>query len=287
MSFANAILQGVMLGGLYALYATGLSLIFGVMRLVNVAHGDLIGVAAFVGLLVVGGLQVHPLVSLVIVVPVMFVLGYGLQRLLFNRTLGGDVLTPLLVSFGLSVMIQNGLLELFSADSHKLSAGSLEAMSIQLPGGLALGVLPALMLAVAVAIIAGLELLLYRTELGRAFRATSDDPATAGLMGIDTARIFALAMAVAMAVVAVAGIFLAMRTSFSPASGPTRLLFAFEAVVIGGLGSLWGTLAGGIILGVAQTVGAQLDPGLQILAGHLAFIVVLLLRPHGLYPKVA
>lgn len=287
MSWANAILQGVMLGGLYALYATGLSLIFGVMRLVNIAHGDLIVLAAFVGLLVVGGLQVHPLVSLAIVVPVMFVLGYGLQRLLFNRTLGGDVLTPLLVSFGLSVIIQNGLLELFSADSHKLSAGSLEAMSIQLPGGLALGVLPALMLAVAVAIIAGLELLLYRTELGRAFRATSDDPGTAGLMGIDTARIFALAMAIAMAVVAVAGIFLAMRTSFSPASGPTRLLFAFEAVIIGGLGSLWGTLAGGIILGVAQTVGAQLDPGLQILAGHLAFILVLLLRPQGLYPKVA
>lgn len=287
MSFANAILQGVMLGGLYALYATGLSLIFGVMRLVNIAHGDLIVLAAFVGLLVVGGLHVHPLVSLAIVVPVMFALGYGLQRLLFNRTLGGDILTPLLVSFGLSVIIQNGLLELFSADSHKLSAGSLEAMSIQLPGGLALGVLPALMLAVAVAIIAGLELLIYRTELGRAFRATSDDAGTAGLMGIDTARIFALAMAIAMAVVAVAGIFLAMRTSFSPASGPTRLLFAFEAVIIGGLGSLWGTLAGGIILGVAQTVGAHLDPGFQILAGHLAFILVLLLRPQGLYPKVA
>ena len=287
MNWINAVLQGVMLGGLYALFATGLSLIFGVMRLVNIAHGDLIVLAAFLGFAVVGLLPLHPLLSLVIVVPVMAAIGYALQRGILNRTLGADILPPLLVTFGLSVIIQNALLQVFSANSRKLPAGALETMSVQLPGGLAIGVLPLLMLAVAVVVIGGLQFLFYRTELGRAFRATSDDQSTARLMGIDNAHIFGLAMALALGVVAVAGIFLAMRTNFDPSSGPARLLFAFEAVIIGGLGNLWGTLAGGVILGVAQTVGAELDPGYQILAGHLAFLLVLLARPQGLFPKVA
>lgn len=287
MNLANAVLQGVLLGGLYALFATGLSLIFGVMRLVNIAHGDLIVLAAFMALAIVGALHLHPLLSLVIVVPAMFALGYGLQRLVLNRTLGKDILPPLLVTFGLSVIIQNGLLQLFSADARKLPAGGLEAMSLQLPGGLAVGVLPLLTLVVAVLIIGGLQFVFYRTELGRVFRATSDDQDTARLMGIDNAHVFALAMALALAVVAVAGVFLGMRTNFDPSSGSLRLLFAFEAVIIGGLGNLWGTLAGGVILGLAQTIGAELDPGYQILAGHLAFLAVLLIRPQGLLPKVA
>ncbi len=283
----NAILQGVMVGGLYALLAAGLSLIFGVMGLVNIAHGDLIVLAGYVALVAVNATGVHPLLSLVIVVPVMAALGYALQRLVLNRVVGPDILPPLLVTFGLSVIIQNALLQVFSADSQKMQAGALETMSIPLPGGLAIGVLPLLMFAVAVAVIGALQLLFYRTELGRAFRATSDDRETAQLMGIDQSHLFAVAMAIALAVCALAGVFLGIRSIFDPSSGPPRLLFAFEAVIIGGLGSLWGTLAGGVILGVAQGIGAEIDPGWQVLAGHLVFLAVLVARPRGLFARAA
>ena len=287
MLWLNVILQGVLTGGLYAMFAAGLSLIFGVMRLVNIAHGDLIVLAAYVALMATTALGVNPLVSLIVVVPAMAVIGYALQRGLFNRTLGEDLLPPLLVTFGLSIIIQNGLLELFTADSRKLQAGAIEVATMQVTQGLWIGVLPLLQFAVAVGVIAGLQLLFYRTALGRAFRATSDDPAVAQLMGLDTRHIFALAMALSLAVVAIAGVFLAVRSNFDPAIGPARLIFGFEAVIIGGLGNLWGTLAGGVILGVSQAIGAQIDPGWQLLAGHIAFLVILALRPQGLFPKVS
>jgi len=281
----NAVLQGVMVGGLYALLAAGLSLIFGVMRLVNLAHGDLIVLAGYVALVAVNATGMHPLLALIVVVPLMAALGYALQRVVLNRVIGPDILPPLLVTFGLSVIIQNALLVGFSADSQKLQAGSLETMSIALPGGLAVGVLPLLMFAVAVAVIGGLQLLFYRSELGRAFRATSDDRETAQLMGIDHSHLFAVAMAIALAVCGLAGVFMGVRSIFDPSSGPPRLLFAFEAVIIGGLGSLWGTLAGGVILGVAQGIGAEIDPGWQVLAGHLVFLAVLVARPQGLFAR--
>jgi branched-chain amino acid transport system permease protein len=287
MDWANTILQGVLLGGLYALFAAGLSLIFGVMRLVNIAHGDLIVLAAYLALVVTATLGIGPLASLLVVVPLMAAIGYALQRLLLNRTLGEDLLPPLLVTFGLSVIIQNGLLELFSADSRRLQAGPIEVASLDLAGsGLAVGLLPLLQFVLAVAVIAGLQALFYRTALGHAFRATSDDQAVARLMGLDNRHVFALAMALSLAVVALAGVLLAVRTNFDPSIGPARLIFGFEAVIIGGLGSLWGTLAGGVLLGVAQAVGAKLDPGWQILAGHLLFLLVLAVRPEGLFPKV-
>jgi len=286
VDWVNTILQGVLLGGLYAMFAAGLSLIFGVMRLVNIAHGDLIVLAAYIALSTVSALGINPLISLVIVVPVMALIGYVLQRGLLNRTLGDDLLPPLLVTFGLSVIIQNGLLEIFTADSVKLDAGQVEIASIPVGGGLAVGVLPLIQLVLAVVIIAGLQWLFYRTALGRAFRATSDDSAVAQLMGLNNAHVYGLAMALSLAIVAVAGVLLAVRANFDPSLGPARLIFGFEAVIIGGLGSMWGTLAGGIILGVAQTVGAQLDPGWNLLAGHIAFLVVLALRPQGLFPKV-
>jgi branched-chain amino acid transport system permease protein len=286
MDWINTILQGVLLGGLYALFAAGLSLMFGIMRLVNIAHGDLIVLAAYLGLVVVDTLGLHPIASLVIVVPAMFVLGYVLQRWLLNYTLGTDILPPLLVTFGLSIIIQNALLEIFSADSRRLQMGALETASLHLGPNLAVGWFPLIVFLSAVGVIAALELLLYRTKLGRAFRAVSDDPDTARLYGVNNRTVFALATAVALAVVSIAGVFLAIRTNFDPSIGPARLLYAFEAVIIGGLGSLWGTLAGGVILGIAQSVGAALDPGWEILAGHVAFLLVLLLRPRGLFPKL-
>jgi len=286
MDWLNIILQGVLVGGLYAMFAAGLSLIFGVMRLVNIAHGDLIVLAAYLALVVTETLGINPLLSLAIVVPLMAAIGYGLQRGILNRTLGPDLLPPLLVTFGLSIIIQNGLLELFTADSRKLQAGPIEVDSIQLGGGIAVGTLPLIQFVVALAVIAALQFMFYRTAVGRAFRATSDDPAVARLVGLDNAHVFGLAMAVSLAVVAIAGVFLAVRANFDPAIGPARLIFGFEAVIMGGLGSMWGTLAGGIILGVAQAIGAQIDPGWQLLAGHIAFLVVLAVRPEGLFPKI-
>jgi branched-chain amino acid transport system permease protein len=283
----NIILQGVLVGGLYAMFAAGLALIFGVMRLVNIAHGDLIVLAAYVALVVTTNTGIDPLTALVLVVPIMALVGYALQRGLLNFTLGDDLLPPLLVTFGLSIIIQNGLLELFTADSHRLQAGPIEVASVQLLPGVWLGLLPLIQFVVAVAVIGGLQLLFYRTALGRAFRATSDDQPVAQLMGLDTRHVFAMAMALSMAVIAIAGVFLAVRANFDPAIGPARLIFGFEAVVIGGLGSMWGTLAGGIILGVSQAIGAQINPGWQVLAGHIVFLVILAVRPQGLFPKVS
>ncbi len=284
MIWLDTILQGVLLGGLYALFAAGLSLVFGIMRLVNLAHGDLIVLAAYLILVLVAGLGLNPFIAVLVAAPAMFAIGWLLQRFVLNRTLGEDILPPLLVTFGLSIVLQNALLEGFSADSQRIALGPLETASVSL-GPINLGVMPLLTFASAILVILGLNRLFYRTAIGRAFRATSDDATTASLMGIRPDRVFATATGVAMLVVTIAALYLGTRANFDPSIGPARLIYAFEAVIIGGLGSLWGTLAGGIIIGVAQTVGAAINPEWQILAGHIAFLVVLLIRPRGLFPR--
>ena len=286
MDWVNAVLQGILLGDLYALFAAGLSLIFGVMRLVNIAHGDLIILSAFIGLTVTEALGSSPFISLAFVMVFMALLGYSLQRTLLNRTIGSDILPPLLVTFGLSIIIQNVLLEIYTADSQKLNAGSIETQSIEIFGEINLGVLPCIMFVTSVLIIGGLQYIFYRTPLGRAFRATSDNPEIAQIMGLNKSHIFGMAMALSLTVVAVAGIFLGIRTSFDPSIGPGRLIFGFEAVIIGGLGNLWGTLIGGVLLGVSQSIGAQINPGWQLLAGHIMFLIVLAVRPKGFFPRV-
>lgn len=287
MEWINALVQGILLGGLYALLATGLSLVFGVMRLVNLAQGDLTILAAFLSLSLVEATGINPIAGLVVIVPGMMVTGYVLQRFILDRTLDRGVLPPVLVTFGLAVILQNALLGVYSADSQGLDAGAIEGASLRLADQLAIGWFPLTTLIVAVVILFGLQLLISRTELGRAFRATSDDADGARLMGINVRHIYGLAMAIALGTVAIAGVFLGIRTTFGPLDGPVRLIFAFEAVVIGGLGSLWGTLAGGIVLGVAQAVGNQVNPAFQLLAGHLVFLVVLAFRPAGLFPSAA
>jgi branched-chain amino acid transport system permease protein len=287
MEWINAIVQGVLVGGLYALFAAGLSLIFGVMRLVNVAHGDFIVGAGYLAYVVIHATGLHPLTSLLLVAPLAALAGYGLQHTILNRTLGKDILPPLLVTFALSVIIQNGLLAAFTSDSRKLDAGVLETASVNVLPGVAIGYFPLLVFVTAVAVIAALQFMFYNTGLGRAFRATSDDAEMAQLMGLDTNRVYASAMALCLAVVAIAGVYLAIRSNFDPFMGPGRLIIGFEAVIIGGLGNLWGTLAGGVILGVAQGLGAEIDPGWQVLAGHIAFLVVLAIRPKGLFPRIS
>lgn len=280
----DTIMQGILLGGLYALFAAGLSLVFGIMRLVNLAHGDLIVLSAYLILVIASAFGLHPFLAVLVAAPVMFAAGWLLQTHVLNRVLGDDLLPPLLVTFGLSVVIQNGLLEGFSANSQKLSAGSIETQSLRL-GSLSLGIMPLLTLATAVLVIFALNRLFYTTALGRAFRATSDDTVTARLMGIRPNRIFAIATGLALVVSCIAAVYLGTRANFDPSIGPARLLYAFEAVIIGGLGSLWGTLAGGIVIGLAQAIGAAVNPEWQILAGHLAFVAVLLVSPRGLFPR--
>ncbi|MBI5900892.1 MAG: branched-chain amino acid ABC transporter permease [Rhodocyclales bacterium] len=285
MNILDTIMQGLLLGGLYALFATGLSLAFGIMRFVNIAHGDFIVLGAFASLALIQWLPMHPLLTLLIVLPALAVMGYWAQRLVYNRTLGRDIMPPLLVTFGLSVMLQNGLLEMFSGDSRRLDAGDLTTASIDLGGGLAIGVFPLITLVIAIALLAGLQYLFSRTAIGRALRATSDDPEIVQLMAVDSRKVYGVAMAIASATVGLAGVILGMTKAFDPLLGPPQLLFAFEAVIIGGLGSLWGTLAGGMVLGVAQAVGFRFDPGWGILFGHLAFMAILLVKPQGLFPK--
>jgi len=285
MEWLNVVVQGVLLGGLYAMLATGLSLVFGVMRLVNLAQGDLTILAAFLSLSLVQLTGMNPLLTLVVVVPVMMLLGALMQRLLLDRTLNRGPLPPLLVTFGIAIVLQNVLLTMYTADSRGLDVGALEGQGIRVNDQISIGVFALLTLLVAVAVLVGLQLLLSHTALGRALRATSDDTDAARIVGIDDRRIYMTATALAMGTVAIGGVFLGIRTTFGPLDGPARLIFAFEAVIIGGLGSLWGTLVGGIALGIAQTVGSQINPADGILAGHLLFLTVLAVRPQGLFAR--
>ncbi|OGA68007.1 MAG: ABC transporter permease [Betaproteobacteria bacterium RIFCSPLOWO2_12_FULL_68_20] len=267
------------------MFAMGLALIWGVMRLVNLAHGDFILLGAYAALVLAESTGLHPLAAAPLVIAVLALGGYWLQRGVLNATLGKGLLPPLLVTFGLSIVIQNLLLEGFSADSKALRAETLTTASLRLGESIAVGWFPLGVFVAALVLVLALQLLFSRTALGREMRAASDDPETVQLMGVDQRHTYALAMALALALMALAGVLLGMRTSFSPTDGPAYLLFAFEAVVIGGLGSFWGTFAGGILLGVAQTVGFRIDPGWGLLFGHLVFLAVLLIRPQGLFPR--
>jgi branched-chain amino acid transport system permease protein len=282
VSWVNAIIQGILLGGLFALFACGLSLLFGTMKVINLAHGDLAVVAAFLAVEIVPATHVPAVWSFVIVVPIFIVLGYIGQRTLIQVSLDRGALTTLLVTFGLSVVIENLLLQLFSADSHSLNIGSLVSKSIRLNDQISIAYLSIAIFVLAVVLLLGLQYFLSRSRTGRMIRAVADDPEAAQLVGIDYRHIFGIAAAIAFGTVALAGLAFGMYSSFAPSTGASRLLFAFEAVVIGGLGSLWGTLLGGIILGLAQAIGAQIDPSLQVLAGHMVFLVALAIRPQGL-----
>lgn len=282
MSWVNAIVQGILVGGLFALFACGLSLLFGTMKVINLAHGDLAVVAAFLAVELAPVTHIPVVWSFLIVVPIFVVLGYVGQRTLIQASLNRGPLTTLLVTFGLSVVIENLLLQAFSADSHSLNIGSLATRSIHITDQIQVAYLSIAIFVVAVVVLLGLQYFLSRTRTGRMIRAVADDPEAAQLVGIDYRHIFGIAASIAFATVALAGLAFGTYSSFNPSTGGSRLLFAFEAVVIGGLGSLWGTLLGGIILGVAQAIGAHIDPSLQVLSGHLVFLVALAIRPEGL-----
>jgi branched-chain amino acid transport system permease protein len=289
MAWVNAIIQGVLTGGLYALFACGLSLMFGVMKVVNLAHGDLAVVAGYVAIGVIAVTHIPVLWSFVIVIPVMAVLGYGLQRTIIQGALDRSVLTTLMVTFGLSVVIENALLQFFTANSRAIGTNlSLVSASFTLGSQIQVAYLGVVIFAVAVAVLLGLQYFLSRSKYGRLIRAVADDREAAQQSGIDYRHVFGVAAAIAFGTVALAGIAYGMTSQLAPTAGTdTILLFAFAAVVIGGLGSLWGTLLGGVVLGVAQQIGAQINISDEFLAGYLVFLVVLVLRPQGLTVRKA
>ena len=282
MNWLNAIVQGVLLGGFFAISALGLSLVFGVMRIVNLAHGALMILAAYLAVATISATGASTWTSLLVVVPVMAAVGYVLQRLVLQRAIGISELAPLMVTFGISIMIPNALVELFSQDVRALPSGELATSSITV-GGISVGLLPLLTFAIAVVLIAALQVFLARTHPGRLMRAAADDSVVLRLMGVDNRRVYAQATAIAFATLALAGVLFGVRQGgVAPFDGQVTVLLAFETVIIGGLGSLWGTLLGGMVLGVAQTLGGEISPELPLLIGNLVFLAVLAFRPNGI-----
>jgi branched-chain amino acid transport system permease protein len=284
VTWLNAVIQGILLGGFYALFACGLSLLFGVMGIINLAHGDFAVIAGYVAVVLVPQTHLPMVFGFLVVVPVFALGGYVLQRTLFQSALSrGDPLTILLVTFGLSIITENALLQAFTSNGQSLDIGNLISDSVNPSNVISISDISLAVLIIAVVVLGGLQLMLSRTGIGRTIRAVADDREAAELVGINHRHVFGIAAAIALATVAMAGLASGMITEFAPATGTNNLLFAFEAVVIGGIGSLWGTLVGGIVLGVAQQIGAQINPAYQILAGHVVFLAVLAFRSRGLF----
>ena len=280
MIWVNQIVQGVMLGGYYALIACGLSFMFGVMRVINLAHGSLAVLAAFALFVLADRFGISPFIGFLIVVPAMAVLGWILQVAIIEKSSRAGMLIPILSTFGLAIVLDNLMFEQFGADTRSLAPyiGSLSYDSWAVNDDIYIGKLAALTFATAVILLGGLQLFLTHTPLGRAIRATAEDADTVGLIGINARTVNATATAIAMATVGITGGALAMRATFDPYAGAPQLIFAFEAAVIGGAGSLWGTLIGGIALGLAQSIGAQINPQGFLIGGHLVFLAILFTR---------
>ncbi len=286
MVWINQIIQGILLGGYYAMIACGLSFMFSVMRIINLAHGSLSIVAAFALWLIADRFGISPFSGLVLVLPAMALIGVALQRFVLEQSARGGPLVPILSTFGLTIVIENLLFEKFGADTRSLAPfiGSLSYDSWEIGDDIYIGQLAALTFVTAVVLLGGLQLLLSRTHLGRSIRATAEDGDTAGLVGVNARAVNAIATAIAMMTVGVAGAFLAMRATFDPYAGSPQLIFAFEAAVIGGAGSLWGTLIGGVVLGVAQSVGAKISPQGFLISGHVVFLAILFARVYAAGP---
>jgi branched-chain amino acid transport system permease protein len=285
MIWLNVLVQGALIGGFYALFACGLSLMFGVMKVINLAHGDMAVVAAYAAVFLAPKLGVDQLWAFVVIVPLFALVGYLLQRTLLQKAIDRDPFTTLLVTFGLSVVIENLLLEIYSSNGQSVNIGLLIVKAWQVNSVIYISYVSLVVLAVAVVVLGALQLFLSKTSNGRLIRAVADDREAAQLCGANYKHVFGVAASIAFATVALAGISFGMMTEFAPTSGGTNLLFAFEAVVIGGIGSLWGTLIGGVALGVAQQFGAHFNPAYQVLAGNALFLVVLAIRPQGLFGR--
>lgn len=284
MQWLDPVVQGVLLGGMYAQYALGMALMFGVMRIVNIAHGDVMILLSLIAVSLAGVLPIGNLVLVALIVPIAVTLGWLLQKLVLNKVVGEDPLPSLIATFGLSIALQNFMLEIWSADTRSLPNSEIASASFHI-GPLFVGVLPVIVLITALVLTGGLDAALRFTRFGRGLRAAAADTEAAAMTGVNPYQIYAMATAVAVGILGIAAVFAALRATVSPADGPAQLIYAFEAVIIGGMGSIWGAFLGAMVLGVAQAVGLRVDPGLGILFGHLVFLAVLAMRPQGLLAR--
>ncbi|MCP3369583.1 branched-chain amino acid ABC transporter permease [Bradyrhizobium cajani] len=284
MQWLDALIQGVLLGGMYAQYALGMALMFGVMRIVNIAHGDLMILLALTGISLAAAFSLGTLSLIVVLVPLAAALGWALQRGILNKVVGEDPLPSLIATFGLSIALQNLMLQIWSADTRSLRGGGLESASIDL-GGVYIGVLPVIVLVTAIVLTASLDFVIRGTRFGRGLRAAAADTEAAAMTGVNPKTIYAASTAIAVAILGIAAVFQSLRATVSPADGPAQLIYAFEAVIIGGMGSLWGAFVGSMVLGVAQAIGFRIDPGWGILFGHVIFLAALAIRPEGVMMK--
>ncbi|ESZ30128.1 branched-chain amino acid ABC transporter permease [Mesorhizobium sp. L2C084A000] len=284
MEWFDALVQGILLGGMYAQYALGMALMFGVMRIVNISHGDLVILLSLIGISIATAWGLGPLPVLIVLVPLAVLMGWVLQKAVLNRVVGSDPLPSLIATFGLSIALQNLMLQIWSANSRSLPGHGIESQSIEI-GGIYIGLLPLIVLAVATGLTWGLDLTLKRTRFGRALRAASADVEAAAMTGINPRAVYAMATAAAVGILGFAAVFQALRSTVAPADGPAQLIYAFEAVIIGGMGTVWGAFAGSMVLGISQAIGFRIDPGFGVLAGHIVFLVVLATRPQGLFGK--
>lgn len=284
MEWFDALVQGILLGGMYAQYALGMALMFGVMRIVNISHGDLVILLSLIGISMATAWGLGPLPVLIVLVPLAVLMGWVLQKAVLNRVVGSDPLPSLIATFGLSIALQNLMLQIWSANSRSLPGHGIESQSIEI-GGIYVGVLPLIVLAVATGLTWGLDLTLQRTRFGRALRAASADVEAASMTGINPRAVYAMATAAAVGILGFAAVFQALRSTVAPADGPAQLIYAFEAVIIGGMGTVWGAFAGSMVLGISQAIGFRVDPGFGVLAGHIVFLIVLATRPQGLFGK--
>ncbi|BDX02995.1 branched-chain amino acid ABC transporter permease [Marinomonas pontica] len=275
----NSLVQAILLGGYYALIACGLAFMFQVMRIINLAHGSLAILSAYLVWEITDALALSPFISVLMILPIMAIIGLLLQRVILERATKGGELLPVLTTFGLAIVIDNLLFQQFGANTRSLSPylGDLSWESYEV-FGLWIGKLPVIVLITAIVIIGGLDLILRFTPLGRQIRATAFDPDTAGLVGIDARKIAGISAAIAMMTVAISGTALGLRGTFDAYAGGPQLLFAFEATIIGGASSLWGVFMGGIILAIAQSIGALIHPQGFLLGGHFMFLIFLFAR---------
>lgn len=284
MQWLDALIQGVLLGGMYAQFALGMALMFGVMRIVNIAHGDVMILLSLIAVSVAGVLPGGNLALVVVIVPIGVAVGWILQKFILNKVVGADPLPSLIATFGLSIALQNLMMEIWSADTRSLPNSDIASASFQI-GPIYVGLLPVIVLICAFVITGGLDAVLRFTRFGRGLRAAAADTEAAAMTGVDPKRIYAIATAIAVGILGLAAIFAGLRATVSPSDGSAQLIYAFEAVIIGGMGSIWGAFLGSMVLGVAQAIGLRIDPGLGILFGHLVFLVVLATRPEGIMAR--
>jgi branched-chain amino acid transport system permease protein len=282
LGIIEPLINGILLGGLYAVIGIGLSMIFGIMRQVNLAHGELMILASYFALLTLHLVGLHPLLTICFVMPAMFLVGYVIQTLLFNRVMEKGMEPFLMISFGLSIILQNAMLLIFTPDARSLQS-AMVIKSVDVFGLFNIPLIYLVNFAIGLLVLLLLQQFMKRTYLGWAINASADNVTAAKLMGINPKRVYALAMGIAASTAAVSGVLVGMSFTFYPHSGTQYLIIAFGVVIIGGLGSLPGTFIGGLILGVSQLLGARIiGPGFQLLSGYIILLIVLTIRPQGI-----